>query len=177
MEYLKQNHLTILVIVFLVGSALLGTPAKQSLAPKVGVLDRTTVGNPWTFSGAVTNSGAVTFTSTATVGSSGTAISGLNFGNCRVLAYSNTITASSTAQVDCGSTGFLGGTLTNVSSGDQVFVVATTTLSTGAYGVYVQSARASSTSGYITLNITNASGNTFTWSGAASTTFKYLVIQ
>lgn len=47
MNYLKQNHLSILIIVFLAVSSFLGG------AQKFGALDRTTIGNPWTFNGAV----------------------------------------------------------------------------------------------------------------------------
>ena len=58
MNYIKQNHLSLLIIAFLVVSSFFGS------GQTFGALDRTTVGNPWTFSGAVTHSGAVTFSST-----------------------------------------------------------------------------------------------------------------
>lgn len=61
MNYIKQNHLSLLIILFLVGSSLMGG------TPNLGALDRTTVGNPWTFSGAVTMSSTLTNTGTTTV--------------------------------------------------------------------------------------------------------------
>lgn len=61
MNYIKQNHLSILIILFLVGSSLLGN------AQIFGALDRTTVGNPWTFSGNVTMSGTNTLSGATTL--------------------------------------------------------------------------------------------------------------
>lgn len=62
MNYLKQNHLSILIIVFLVASSVFGGAG----VPTLGALDRTTVSNPWTFLGAVTNSSTLTQTGVAT---------------------------------------------------------------------------------------------------------------
>ena len=63
MNYLKRNHLSILIIVFLVASFFLGGSDKGTFGVAANV---TTVGNPWTFTGAVTHSGAVTNSSTLT---------------------------------------------------------------------------------------------------------------
>lgn len=131
---------------------------------------------PITTSDTVTAASGV-FTSSWTLGSSGTALSRVNQGSCVILAYSNTISASSTVRVDCGSTGQVGGTLTAITSGDNVFVHSTTTLSSVYGGVRIVSSDASSTAGYVTLNLFNETGTTFTWSGAASTTIKYWVIR
>lgn len=59
MNYIKTNHLSLLIIAFLVLSNLFGGSG-QSL----GALDRTTVSNPWTFGGAVTMSATTTLSDT-----------------------------------------------------------------------------------------------------------------
>jgi len=61
MDYIKKNHLSLLIIAFLVVSNLFGGLVK------FGALDRTTVGNPWTFSGAVTMSGTNTLSGATTI--------------------------------------------------------------------------------------------------------------
>lgn len=69
MDYLKQNHLVILVLVVLAASAYFGGSTVGSL----GALDRTTVTNPTTFSSDVIFSGgdnAIVVTSSNTATSS-----------------------------------------------------------------------------------------------------------
>lgn len=130
---------------------------------------------------AVTDAGAetvngITNTGTTQLSSTGTNVNRINFGLCDALAYSNTIAASTTAQLDCSLNGGFS-TLTGVQSGDNVFITSTTSLSTVYQGVDIIGSRASSTAGYITLEVSNQTGTTFTWSGAASTSLAYFVIH
>lgn len=85
MDYLKQNHLSIAVVVFLVVSAFMGGSTND-----LGALDRTTFTNPVTFSGAVTHSGTLTQTGDATFSGGDGAI---------VVTTSNTATSS--VEVGC----------------------------------------------------------------------------
>lgn len=68
-NYLKQNHLSLLIVLFLIGSGFLGQG--QSFGNAV---DRTTITNPWTFeenitlsSATLTNTGGATTLATTTV--------------------------------------------------------------------------------------------------------------
>ncbi len=89
MDYIKQNHLSILIILFMVGSALLGG-SKAPAQDIVGALDRTTVSNPWTFAGAVTMSNVASITGDVTLG-----------GGAGALVITTTNAATSTASVGC----------------------------------------------------------------------------
>jgi len=122
--------------------------------------------NGWTESGGGTETGGVT------IGSSGTAINQVNYGFGDVIAYSNTIAGSSTARVDIGSTGQVGGTLPGIVPTSECDVYATTTV--GAWGsLDVIGSYASTTAGYCTINVFNQTGATFTWSATASTSYAY----
>lgn len=178
MNYIKTNHLSLLIILFMVVSPFF------SGSQMFGALDRTTVGNPWTFSGAVTHSGTVSNTSTVTVGSSGTAMTRVNTGTCYIKAYAATIAASSTATVDCQATAVVdpsgASALTGVTMGDSVaLTLSTTTAGTLYMGLQVAGASASTTSGYITVRLTNMLGSTFTWpiGTAATGTATYIVTK
>jgi len=177
MNYLKQNHLSLLIVLWLVLAPFFGSQT-------FGALDRTTVGNPWTFSGAVTHSGAMT------IGSSGTAMTRVNTGTCYILAYSATIAASTTATVTCQGTAaiwnlnqVLATTLTGVANGDFVLAQLSTTTARVASSVFgglvIEGASASSTAGYITLRVYNNTGATFTWplTGNATGTVSYIVTK
>lgn len=113
MDYLKQNHLSILIIAFLVVSYMFGTGGMPGKS--LGAFDRTTVVNPWTFSGAVTNSSTLTQTGDATFGggdngivvtSANTATSSIEAGCITTYATSTdtaikqTFFASSTLNID-----------------------------------------------------------------------------
>ncbi len=130
-----------------------------------------------TLAGALTQSAAAAFTSTVTIGTSGTAVNQVNYGTCAILAYATTIAASSTATVDCSSTGRVGGTLTGITSTDNVMAMATTSLSSSFLGVKILDAHASTTAGYLTLDLVNETGTTFTWTGAASSTIAYQAVK
>lgn len=106
---------------------------------------------------------------------------GSKFGGtaCYVLAASQTISASSTATVDCqaSSVGAPGVALPNVLAGDRVFASLGTTSPTTFQGLSIIGASASSTAGFVTLNVFNGTGATFTWTAAASSSVQYLDIR
>jgi len=109
MDYLKSNHLSILIIVFLVASSVMG--GSQTF----GAFERTTVGNPWTFGSTVTVTGAVTQSSTLAVTATTTLSDTVNFNNpgiCINFYATSTATrmnmvASSTSLVNGVSTGVM----------------------------------------------------------------------
>lgn len=113
-----------------------------------------------------------------TMSSVGSAVTGLNFGTCTINAYSNTITASSSAQVDCsaGATGPTA-TLAGIASGDKVFVTLASTTVAISEGLHVIWSAASTTPGIITMKIANDTGGTFTWASTASSSISYLAIR
>lgn len=97
------------------------------------------------------NDGFIVNSGTATFGSSGSALTQIIKGTCNLVG--GTIAATSSAAADCAVTG--------VQSGDLVFA----TLATSTAGGVITGARASSTSGYITVRLLNLAG------GAKDTTF------
>ncbi len=84
MDYLKQNHLSLLIIAYIGASALFGGSGM------LGALDRTTVGNPWVFTGTVTHSSTLIQTGDAT----------FNGGDGAVV-ITTTNTATSSVEVGC----------------------------------------------------------------------------
>ena len=115
-------------------------------------------------------------------GCNGTAISGLNTGKCYIQAYATTITASTTATVDCQATAAVGGittandvALTGITSGDSIVTMFATSTPSAFGGIVIIGATASSTAGYITLSIENLTGTTYTWplTGTATGTVSY----
>lgn len=149
-----------------------------------------TVSGSTAFSGTVANSGAVTNTSSWTLGSSGTALTRINSGTCYILAYATTIAATSTALVDCQATALIynvnnlrAAALTGVTFGDPTVASLSTTTATTAGttfgGLVLEAAMASTTAGYIQLQISNLTGATFTWpvTGAATGTATYIVAK
>lgn len=125
-------------------------------------------------------------TTTFTQGPTGTAFTQINGGFCYIKAYATTISASSTAQVDCqataavdASTGRIGSALTGVNFGDKVVAsLATTTAAGGGVwgGLDLVGVTASTTNGYITFLLYNSTGATYTWptSGTATGTASYI---
>lgn len=100
----------------------------------------------------------------------------LNGGSCIVWAGSQTIAASSTALVECqsSSTGSLAALAGALAAGDRVFVTAPTSTSAIANGLVINGATASSTApGFIDIRVSNLTGQTFTWTAAASTTWAW----
>ena len=106
--------------------------------------------------GAVTISGATTHSSTVAIGSSGTTLTQVLNGTCNPLMPNQAVAASTTVYMDCS--------ISNVVSGDKVFVqmptAATSTInatSTNGGWVFV-GAVASTTSGFISLAWQNRVG-------------------
>lgn len=104
----------------------------------------------------------------------GTTISQLLSGTCNAISYSS-LSASSTLRVDCAVTG--------VVSGDKVFVSLPVSnkagaLNVGANGIVLAGgAAASSTSGYISFDLFNASGAATSSYPQASTSVQYWVVR
>lgn len=123
---------------------------------------------------------ASTTATTFKVGQEGTGATRINHGVCNIHAASNTIAATTTTQVDCQSGT---GTQTAISdmpawaAGDATFLSMATTTSTVFEGLSILGVNASTTAGYITLDLYNGTGDTFTWSATASTSWQYLNIR
>jgi len=135
--------------------------------------------------GGVTNYGGGLTIDSIQVGSGETTISNLNAGTCYLRPYATTITASTTANVDCQGTLAWNANstantsaLTGISMGDWVVAsLSTTTTGTTVQGLRLGGASASTTAGYIVLRIINQTGTTYTWpttSGLASGTASYI---
>ena len=122
--------------------------------------------------------------SSIAVGTNGTTLSQVNGGTCYIRPLAATISASSTATVECqGTAGFDASgvsALTGVDNGDAVFIqLSTTTAGVTGMGLHVAGATASGTAGYIMVTVSNMTGNTFTWptTGTASGTAQYWAIE
>lgn len=117
----------------------------------------------------------------------GTLINRINAGTCYIQSYATTIAASSTVKVDCQATAAVGGistvndvALTGVTAGDAVqATLATSTAGSTSNGLVIIGASASTTAGYIQLNISNLTGATFTWpvTGTATGTVYYTAMN
>lgn len=112
---------------------------------------------------------------TLQVGTNGTIIGSVVTGTCSLLPAATTIAASSTVAVDCqGSvTGQPAVPLTGVNAGDAVQLGFGTTSPTTYTGLQIRGASASSTSGYITVNIFNGTGTTYTWGSTGTSSLIY----
>lgn len=144
--------------------------------------NRTTVGNPWSFTNTTSpgGGGGVTFASTTMTGfkiaQDGTRVTGLNTGTCNIYADVS-IAATSTEAVDCGG-GALGQTaLQGISAGDVCWIQQATSTTPVLNGIDAIKANASSTSGFLTLGVSNLTGGTFTWTAAASSSWQYLCLD
>jgi len=185
MNYIIKNHLSLLIILFLIISGFTGgsdfTPgaANDSYVNYPMIVDTYAGG---TGSISVKDSGSIT------IGTSGTAVNRVNFGTCNFLPDATTIAASSTARVTCqagtDTTGLTA--LTGVTSGDEIIItLSTTTAAAGKAigasfgGLSLIGATASNTAGYIETLILNETGGTYTWptSGTASGTASYIAID
>ena len=186
MDYTK--HIPVAVIVVFAIGGFLGwysptVNVSANVPAQVGAsYDPTRFENPINFLDDVTFGDAST--DTVKIGSSGTAASRLNFGTCYIKAYAATIEATSTATVDCQGTAAVDASgisaLTGVTFGDQVsLTISTTTAGTTVNGLSVSAAAASTTAGYITAQIYNGTGGTFTWpvTGVATGTASYIAID
>lgn len=123
-------------------------------------------------------------TGSFSLGSSGTSLSQINAGTCYLRPYAATQAATSTTNVDCQGTAAWSANgvsaLTGVTYGDScVVALATTTAGTTIGGLHIAGVTASTTQGFIGLNITNLQGTTLTWptSGSASGTAQYFCFR
>lgn len=97
--------------------------------------------------GGVTNYDEVDATAIKIGGTNGSRVGPVIAGTCTLLGANLPVSASSTAPFDCAVTG--------VVAGDQVFVSLATTSKTTNGEWIAASSNASSTSGFITINLTN----------------------
>jgi hypothetical protein len=104
-----------------------------------------------------------------------TVINNIQAGKCNIRAAANTISASSTVQVDCVSG--LNSALAGVLAGDTVVVSSSTSTPSTNEGLTILGASASTTPGYITLKMFNGTGNTYTWTAAASSSYSYIDLR
>lgn len=107
-------------------------------------------------------------TGTLQVGTNGPAIPKILEGTCSLIAPSYSVVASTSVAMDCAVTG--------VVKGDVVFAqFASSTAATGGPGWEVVGASASTTSGFITLSITNGTGGTVIIPASLASSTQYLV--
>lgn len=165
MDYLKQNLVSIVTLVVLVSSLLLGGN-KAPVLGNVAAVDATNATNQRVFTRGV---------QIGTTATNRNLVSGLQFGSC-ALIVPGTIAATTTRNVDCAVTG--------VVSTDTVLsaVISSSTYSgsliTGSGGVIAISARASSTAGFITVTLLNLTGSTFTFAGTGfGSTTNYMILR
>jgi hypothetical protein len=177
MDYLK------IIALALVFGVVGGFFAQTAKVPSFGATTaRTTITNPWTFNnsmGVIMASTTVTRLKTGVTGAQFTNMSG---SVCYIKPYAATISATTTAQVDCQGTATIGSIagattpLRGVTAGDGVLVqLSTSTAGTLYQTLTVVAASASTTAGHIALTLYNGTGATFTWpvSGAATGTVSY----
>ncbi len=120
--------------------------------------------------GGVTNYDEVDATAIKIGGTSGSRIGPIISSTCSLIATSYSVAATTTVAMDCAVTG--------VVSGDIVFAqFATTTPAAGGNSWVVAQASASSTSGFITLNVANWTGKTTMMPASVASSTQYLVIH
>jgi len=168
MNYIKQNHLSLLIVLGLIIS-LFGSASPG--VPSLGGNELTKVTNTYQFNNRVTLTASST-ARTFKIGETGTQVTRVNVGTCYMRPYAATIAATSTALVDCQGTAAwdANGTsaLAGVTAGDFVVVSAATTTESTLAGLHVIAASASTTPGFIQLRVSNLTGTTFTWSTSAT---------
>jgi len=160
MNYIKQNHLSLLIILWLVVSPMLFGGSTVDLG--AAVRDVTTISNTWKF-----NPG------TLQLGPNGATITELKSTTCTLSTTQLPLEATSTDVFYCAITG--------VASGDQVFVSLPS--DNGAEGVanfsgfMLSYARASTTAGYIEVGLSNFSGVATSTFPLATTSVQVLYID
>lgn len=132
----------------------------------------------------IKTSGSLTATGGTVIGSTGTTLNNVTTGTCYMAPSGTTIAASSTGTVDCQATAAVSksgeSALIGVQSGDHVVVTLSTTTASNTYlGLTVIGATASSTNGYITLLLSNETGQAYTWptTGTASGTASFITTR
>lgn len=124
--------------------------------------------------GGVTNYDTL-FVKSLKVGPNGSIIGGVYASACNLLPAATTIAATTTLAVDCqaSAVGLPQLPLTGVQAGDAVQIQQSTTTPTLFEGLQIRGASASSTPGYITVLVYNGTGNTYTWTSAATSSLVY----
>lgn len=191
METLKQNF----IYVILVGALLLiglrspvvnvTVPASDpTQAVGAAISNLSTIGNPFTFTNSA-NPGGVTFASTTAtdvkIGQTSNKNSILTAGTCNLWVGGNTtIAASTTVAYDCGSGTTAQATLADVpvfAVGDVVLMSAPTTTTQTFLGLEINAVSASSTAGYIRVQLTNKTGGTYTIASSSMNAYQYMFIR
>lgn len=123
------------------------------------------------YNGGFNTAKSIKTTGDLTVGSSGTAVTQVLKGTCSLIAPSFVgLAASTSIAMDCAVTG--------VQSGDVVIAMfATSTASGVGPGWEVVGSSASTTSGFITLNITNGTGASALMPASIASTTQYLILR
>lgn len=120
------------------------------------------------YNGGYSSAKDLNITGGVTFGSSGTTFTQFQKGTCSLIAPSFTVAASTTVSMDCAVTG--------VVSGDIVFAdFATSTV--GGNGWAVDGSSASTTSGFITLRVTNWTGASNVIQSSIASSTDYLIIR
>jgi hypothetical protein len=138
MNYIKQNHLSLLIILWLVLSGIFGSSLPVNFGAAVN--ETTTISNKWVF-----NPG------TLKLGSTGSALSLVKSGTC-VLTSNTSIAATTTGQATCATTGS--------KAGDIVYLnLATTTTTLSKQFLLLPNTVATTDSTTVTIvNLTGAVG-------------------
>ncbi len=110
-----------------------------------------------------------------TVGTNGTALAGVKTGGCTIWAPAQTITATTSQQVECQSAtdGSLTSGLTGITADSTCHLTMASSTNTTLGTLVVGGASASSTAGSIVARIINFTGTTFTWDATASSSAKW----
>ena len=180
--------LFVAILALIVGGLALARPYLPALSGEVAAVG---AGTRWpngvSADGTSPSAGEVrgttlNITSTAALGSSSDTLTRIAFGECIIHDYSGqtTIAASTTESVACqAGTGQLSA-LTNVpawASGDVVHLSPATSTATTFGGLTVIGVNASTTAGYLEVEIANNTGDTFTWTATASSSWQYLFLR
>lgn len=118
--------------------------------------------------GGVTNYDEVDATAMKIGGANGSRLGPIIAGSCSLIAPSFTVAASTTVSMDCAVTG--------VVTGDTVFADFATSTVTGN-GWAVDGSSASTTSGFVTLRVTNWTGTSSVIPASIASTTDYLVLH
>lgn len=118
--------------------------------------------------GGVTNYDEVDMSAMKVGPSTATRLSNLQFGTCSLIAGSYTVAASTTVAMDCAITG--------VVSTDGVFAqFATSTINGGGWSI--RGASASSTAGFVTISVVNATGGSGLIPASLASSTKYIILR
>lgn len=119
--------------------------------------------------GGVTNYDELDASSIKIGGTNGTRLGPIMTGTCSLIASSFTVAASTTVGMDCAITG--------VVPTDGVFAQFATSTQIGSGGWSIRGASASSTAGFITMSVVNATGASNVIPASVASTTKYIVLR